>query len=115
MILSPAEVNILGEGGLIELGAHTMTHPSLKVLSPSKQMEEILGSKAQLENIISHPVTSFSYPHGDYSVETIKLVQRAGFQTASTTNCRCVRPDADPFQLPRFQIDDWNGGEFLRH
>src|SRR5215216_4612369 len=29
--LSPAEVNILGEGGLIELGAHTMTHPSLKV------------------------------------------------------------------------------------
>jgi peptidoglycan/xylan/chitin deacetylase (PgdA/CDA1 family) len=112
--LSPDEVNILGEGGLIELGAHTMTHPSLNVLSISQQQEEISGSKLQLENIIRRPVKSFSYPHGDYSVETIELVQRAGFQGASTTNFRCVTPGADPFQLPRFQIDDWSGAEFLR-
>ena len=109
------EVNVLGEGGLIELGAHTKTHPSLKILSPSQQLEEISGSKAQLENIINHPVISFSYPHGDYSVETIELVQRAGFQGASTTHFKCVAPGADPFQLPRFQIDDWSGEEFLRH
>lgn len=108
------EVNVLGEGGLIELGAHTMTHPSLQVLSASQQMEEISGSKVHLENIIGHPVTSFSYPHGEYSVETLELVQRAGFQGASTTNFKCVMSDADPFQLPRFQVDDWSGEEFLR-
>lgn len=112
--LSQDEVNILGEGSLIELGAHTMNHPSLKVLSRSQQLEEISGSKAQLENMIDHPVISFSYPHGDYSVETLELVQRAGFQGASTTNFKCVRPGTDPFQLPRFQIDDWSGEEFLR-
>ena len=112
--LSKDEVKVLGEGGLIELGAHTMTHPSLKVLSTSQQMEEISGSRAQLENIIGHPVISFSYPHGEYSVETIELVKRAGFQGASTTNFKCVMSGADPFQLPRFQIDDWSGEEFLR-
>jgi peptidoglycan/xylan/chitin deacetylase (PgdA/CDA1 family) len=112
--LSKDEVNVLGEGGLIELGAHTITHPSLKLLSTSQQMEEISGSKAQLENIIGHPVISFSYPHGEYSLETIELVQRAGFHGASTTNFKCVKPGADPFQLPRFQIDDWSGEELLR-
>jgi len=113
--LSKNEVNVLGEGGLIELGAHTMTHPSLKGLSASQQMKEISGSKAQLENIIGHPVTSFSYPHGEYSVETMEFVQRTGFQGACTTAFKCVMPGADPFQLPRFQIDDWSGEEFLRH
>jgi peptidoglycan/xylan/chitin deacetylase (PgdA/CDA1 family) len=112
--LSKDQVNTLGEGGLIELGAHTMTHPSLTVLSASRQMEEISGSKAQLEDIIGQPVTSFSYPHGEYSAETLELVRRAGFQGATTTNCECVLPRTDPFQLPRFQVDDWGGEEFLR-
>jgi peptidoglycan/xylan/chitin deacetylase (PgdA/CDA1 family) len=112
--LSKHEVNALREGSLIEVGAHTVTHPSLTVLSKSQQMEEIANSKTQLENIMGHPVTNFSYPHGDYSVETIDLVHKAGFQSASTTKFKCVFPDADPFQLPRFQVDDWSGEEFLR-
>jgi len=112
--LNKQEVHVLREGSLIELGAHTVTHPSLTVLSKIQQMEEISNSKTQLENIIGHPVTNFSYPHGDYSVETIDLVQQAGFHSASTTNFKCVFPDADQFQLPRFQVDDWSGEEFLR-
>ena len=112
--LTRDEVHILGTGSLIELGAHTVTHASLRLLSDSQQMEEIAGSKAQLESIIGHPVTSFSYPHGEYSPETTNLVQRAGFLGASTTTFQCVRPSADPFQLPRFQVDDWGGEEFLR-
>ena len=112
--LSMHEVNALKEGSLIEMGAHTVTHPSLTVLSKLQQMEEITNSKTQLENIIGHPVTNFSYPHGDYSDETIDLVHKAGFHSASTTNFKCVFPNADPFQLPRFQVDDWSGEEFLR-
>jgi peptidoglycan/xylan/chitin deacetylase (PgdA/CDA1 family) len=112
--LSKDEVNTLGEGNLIELGAHTVTHASLRLLSNSQQMDEISGSKTQLENIISRPVTSFSYPHGEYSLETRGLVRRAGFHGASTTNFQCVLPGTDPFQLPRFQVDDWSGEEFLR-
>jgi hypothetical protein len=77
-------------------------------------MEEIASSKTQLENIIGYPVTDFSYPHGDYSLETRELVHKAGFQSASTTEIKCVFPDADPFQLPRFQVDDWSGDQFLR-
>ena len=112
--LNTHEVNVLREGSLIEVGAHTVTHPSLTVLSKVQQLEEIASSKTQLENIIGYPVTDFSYPHGDYSLESMELVHKAGFQSASTTNVKCVFRDADPFQLPRFQVDDWNGERFLR-
>ena len=112
--LNEDEVNVLGKGGLIEIGAHTMTHPSLKITSRLQQMAEISGSKTKLENIIGRPVRSFSYPHGEYTFETLELVQSAGFRGAFTTNFKCVMPGADPFQLPRFQVDDWSGEEFLR-
>ena len=112
-ILTKEEAHTLGEGALIELGAHTMTHPSLKTLSTPEQKEEIVGSKVKLENLLGRQVTSFSYPHGEYSAQTIELVRRAGFETATTTNFRCVRRQTDRFQLPRFQVNNWNGKEFL--
>jgi peptidoglycan/xylan/chitin deacetylase (PgdA/CDA1 family) len=91
-----------------------MTHPSLNAHSIEQQKQEIVGSKIQLEEILGHPVTSFSYPHGEYSDETIGLVRDAGFHGATTTNFKCVFSNEDPFQLPRFQVDDWDGDEFLR-
>lgn len=112
--LTPDEVHLLGQGGLIELGAHTVTHASLTTLPAEKQMEEIWQSKAQLEKIINRPVSSFSYPHGDYSLGTASLVQEAGFDSACTTEFKCVSSGSDPFQFPRFQVEDWDGEEFLR-
>jgi peptidoglycan/xylan/chitin deacetylase (PgdA/CDA1 family) len=112
--LNQDETIALLDEDLIELGAHTVTHPSLSLLPGPQQMEEIAGSKKQLEEIINREVTSFSYPHGEYSVETRDLVRRVGLDSACTTNHACVSRDADPLQLPRFQVDDWNGEEFLR-
>ena len=112
--LIPAEANELGQGALVELGAHTVTHASLTTLSVDRQKEEVSNSKTQLENIIHRPVTSFSYPHGDYSMETLALVRNAGFDCACTTEFKCISRGSDPFQLPRFQVDDWDGETFLR-
>ncbi len=113
-ILSKEEVNLLGNNSLIELGAHTVTHPSLTTISSAQQIEEIAGSKRQLENILNHTVTSFSYPHGEYSAETIDLARNAGFHSATAIHFKCVFPGEDLFQLPRFQVDDWSGEKFLR-
>jgi peptidoglycan/xylan/chitin deacetylase (PgdA/CDA1 family) len=114
-ILTKEELHRLENGSLIELGAHTVTHPSLPTLSAGQQIEEIVGGKAQLESILGHPVTSFSYPHGEYSPKTINLVRNAGFHSATAIHFRCVFSGADPFELPRFQVDDWSGEKFLRH
>lgn len=113
-ILSKEALHQLESGSLIELGAHTVTHPSLPTVSAAQQLEEIVGSKTQLENILGHPVASFSYPHGEYSSETINLVRSAGFHSATAIHFRCVFSAEDPFELPRFQVDDWGGEKFLR-
>jgi peptidoglycan/xylan/chitin deacetylase (PgdA/CDA1 family) len=55
---------IHAEGGLVEVGAHILTHSVLSTLPAATQRDEILESKACLEEIPGQPVTSFSYPYG---------------------------------------------------
>ena len=38
----------------------------------------------------------------------------AGFESACTTFDDVVRPAADPFQLPRMLVRDWDGERFSR-
>jgi len=110
--LTLAEVLELDLGGAIEVGSHTVTHPFLSALPAASQQNEIEQSKADLEEIIGHPVTSFAYPYGNYTAETAALVKRAGFACACSTFGDTVWQRTDCFQLPRFQVEDWDGEEF---
>lgn len=114
-VLSTAETIRLAEGGLVEVGAHTMTHPVLSRLSSSKQREEIRQSKAYLEGILGRPVISFAYPHGldaDYTQETVGLVRESGFECACVATPGRVRCGVDVHQLPRFVVQDQDGETF---
>jgi len=115
--LSREEISAIAQGELIEIGAHTVTHPVLSALSGEAQRHEIQGSKAGLEAILGHPVTSFAYPHGsrsDYTAETIAIVQESGFICACASDNGVVGLSADCFQLPRVHVPDWDGTEFAR-
>lgn len=115
--LSLAEVSTLAEGGLIEVGAHTVTHPALAALPAASQRDEIGRSKARLEEILDRPVESFSYPfgrQGDYTAETVAIVREAAFSCACSNFDGAVTVDTDPFQLPRVYVHDWSGREFAR-
>lgn len=111
-IMNLEEVSALGNG-LIEIGAHSVTHPFLSFLPPTRQREEIQDSKTHLEEIIGQKVVSFAYPHGNYSEETTALVREAGFTSACTTYPRSVRR-CDRFKLPRVVVEDWDGEEFAK-
>lgn len=56
------EVSALGKGGLIEIGAHSVTHPFLSFLPIARQREEIQDSKTRLEEIVGQKVVSFAIP-----------------------------------------------------
>jgi peptidoglycan/xylan/chitin deacetylase (PgdA/CDA1 family) len=110
--LSSAEMVRLAEGGLLEVGAHTMTHPVLSKLPVPKQRDEVRQSKAHLEEILGQPVNSFAFPHGlksDYTQETIAIVREAGFDCACAAFPGIVRGGADAHQLPRFVVRDDDG------
>lgn len=112
--LLPEEVIALGEGELIEIGAHAVNHPILSVQSRQTQQYEIQKCKVDLEKMLGRRVNSFAYPYGEYTPEVIKLIQEAGFCCACSTREQSVWWQTDRFQLPRFEVQDWNGEEFAR-
>ncbi len=108
------ELHTLAAGGLIEIGAHTVTHPILKGLAEGVQRNEVRTSKAWLEELLDREVESFAYPYGTAAPDTVRLVGEAGFRRACTTAAGPVPPGGDPFRVPRVTVEDWDGDEFLR-
>jgi peptidoglycan/xylan/chitin deacetylase (PgdA/CDA1 family) len=114
-IMNAAEIARLAGGGLVEIGAHTVTHPVLATLSPTAQRVEIFDSRSTLEEIVGRRVTSFAYPFGNrahYQPETAALVREAGFERACANGPALVDRWANPFEVPRGLVRDWNGDEF---
>jgi peptidoglycan/xylan/chitin deacetylase (PgdA/CDA1 family) len=111
-ILESEEVSALAEGGLVEIGAHTLSHEMLPAHTVDFQQTEIEKNKVYLENLLGQAVISFSYPFGEYSRETVSLVREAGFTCACSVIPDVVWRDSDRFLLPRFAVNDWNGEEF---
>ena len=121
-LLSADELRALADGDLIEIGAHTMTHPALGTLPASAQWDEIQQSKIRLEDVVGRPVSSFAYPFGrrcDYLPETVSIVRDVGFARACSNFPGVVEPSTDRFQSPRVQYrigteksfpHAWNGG-----
>jgi len=99
---------------LIELGAHTVTHPALPALPEASQREEIRQCKLELEQLLGRPVTSFAYPYGQYTAETAALVREEGFSSACSTQAGFVNQQTDLFCLPRMRVEDWDGERLAR-
>jgi peptidoglycan/xylan/chitin deacetylase (PgdA/CDA1 family) len=114
VVITGAEAHELAAEGLIEIGSHSQSHPSLPDLGISRQRQEIANSSATLEEIIGRPVRSFAYPYGNYDRDTPGLVKEEGFARACTIVPRHVRSGNDPYLLPRFAVSDWDGEEFTK-
>lgn len=112
--LSAEELLRLAKGNLLEIGAHTVSHPMLAQLSKAQQESEIVQSKRHLEDLLNNPVNSFSYPHGSFSETTVAAVRDAGYARACTSLNDIASSRSDCFQLPRFWVPDWDGDQFSR-
>lgn len=104
--LSREELLTLSQGKLIEIGSHTVTHPFLAALPKSSQLNEIQRSKTFLEESIGRPVRNFAYPYGIYAKETVKIVRKAGFDSACSTIVDNVWHGSHRFQLPRVGVEN---------
>jgi peptidoglycan/xylan/chitin deacetylase (PgdA/CDA1 family) len=115
--LSAPQVKDLAAGGLVTVGAHTVTHPRLSALPLDRQCEEIDLSKRHLEHVLDQSVTTFAYPYGsrlDYSGHTVAAVRDSGFAGACSNFFEPITRRTDPLQLPRVIIRDCDGDTFAR-
>lgn len=79
------QLKIAANSALVEIGAHTVTHPDLSSLPSENQRWEIAESKRVLEELTGKSVRYFAYPSGQYARTTIELVKDAGYQAAFAT------------------------------
>ncbi|MFL6289946.1 MAG: polysaccharide deacetylase family protein [Thermoanaerobaculia bacterium] len=93
----------------VEIGAHTLSHPSLALLPAVEQERELAGARSRLEELLGRPVTLLAYPFGkpgDVSEETEDLARRAGYRAAFTTVPRRLVPSSPLFALPRLTVHE---------
>jgi peptidoglycan/xylan/chitin deacetylase (PgdA/CDA1 family) len=83
--LSWDEIRDLVGGGLVDVQAHTRTHPLLPGVDDAQADDEIAGCKRDIEAQVGYELTSFCYPAGLYGERELALVRAAGYRAAVTT------------------------------
>ncbi len=105
--LSWPEIWTMKESGLIEIGSHTITHPNLVMLysySPKRCWEQIVNSKLYLEQNLHTRINFLSYPYGKYNKAIEKMVKKAGYLGAVSTEAGNNYPYTDEFGLRRWRV-----------
>lgn len=97
----------MSKGGM-DIGIHTYNHLSMEVLSSSEQEKEIEESLKILANIVNGDLNVFSYPHGRYSEETLKLLDKSGFALGVRLGSESLSSATHKFLIPRYDANDFN-------
>jgi peptidoglycan/xylan/chitin deacetylase (PgdA/CDA1 family) len=112
--MTPDELHALMDGGLVDVGAHSVTHPLLSRLRAAEKAHEIRQSRADCERLTGRTPAAFAFPNGDLDAESHTLVRDAGFELACTSQPDLVWDAGDALATPRIHVSDESGPAFLR-
>ena len=88
-----------------EVGSHTLTHAPLRYCSRERAQQELVTSKEVLELWCQVKVKHFSYPWGQHSSGTRKLIVETGlYDSAATIERGRMFAAQDPFSLKRDSV-----------
>ena len=88
----------------IAFGSHTCTHRALPELSEKEQLDELAGSREELEAALGQPVTTLAYPYNKQNRKIRRLVRRAGYRAAVLGRGRLNARWTNPYALMRIAI-----------
>lgn len=89
---------------LVEIGAHSRTHPILSHCTLEVQRDEVAGSKLDIEAAIQRAARTFCYPNGqasDLSVDTEQLVRASGYESAVVAYGGLASKESNLYRLER--------------
>lgn len=102
-LLSANEIEELGAAGIL-FGAHTRTHCSLPDATDTEVVDEIQGSRLDLEGALEKPIETFAYPYGRLDDRAVAAVRGGAYTGACTVVPRLARLDDDPLLVPRIEV-----------
>lgn len=101
--LTEKELRNVIDSGLIDVGAHTVHHVSLRDRTFKAAQYEIDQSKTMLEENYHIHVVSFAYPYGTFDKQAINIIKDAGFTTAASTIPGIIQSKQNRFFLYRIR------------
>lgn len=94
------------KSGLVEIGAHSLSHPILANESMDRSEWEIKKSVSDLTSLIDVDVRTFAYPNGieglDYGQREMDLLGQAGVELAFSVDPDVISSKSKPLSLPRW-------------
>jgi len=102
-ILAIDQVKQMAADG-IRFGAHTRSHCRLPEADDGALVDQIDGSREDLEAALGGPIETFAYPYGRYDERAVASVGEAGFAAACTIEGGLAKLDDDPFLVPRIEV-----------
>ena len=102
-------VKEMGQSDLVEIGAHTISHPALSTLTVRSARKEMEMGRSILEAHLAQPIKHFAYPFGKASEageREFAICRELGFASATTTRFGCLFPHHldTPHSLPRIAV-----------
>jgi peptidoglycan/xylan/chitin deacetylase (PgdA/CDA1 family) len=88
----------------LEIGAHTRNHLYLTRCEDIQLIDEIHGSKCDLEALLGVSVTQFCYPYGGVDKRVAQAVRQAGYSAATTTHRARAMTTSNIMRLPRVPV-----------
>lgn len=112
--MSQAQVQKVVKSGLIEIGAHTVHHLSLKNKPYEIVKKEVDDSKTMIENTYHVKVVSFAYPNGAFDEQAVDIVKSDGYTTAVSTVPGIQQNQVNRYFLYRIRPGERTGPNLLK-
>lgn len=103
-ILDKAGLREMDASGKVEIMPHTRNHVELDQVEDDEAVEEVVGARGDLEDLLGKPADILSYPKGRHSQAVEDFLRRERWRGAVCVNRGLVHADADPFRMPRNSI-----------
>jgi peptidoglycan/xylan/chitin deacetylase (PgdA/CDA1 family) len=102
--LSAAQVEAMRP--YVDFQSHTRFHPILTRCDDRECIDEIGGSKREIEELTGAPCEHFAYTNGNYGSREMAELKQAGYKTGRTCDVGWNDEHTDPFRLRAFDIPD---------
>jgi peptidoglycan/xylan/chitin deacetylase (PgdA/CDA1 family) len=93
----------------MEIGSHTVNHEELPKLNATRVWQELVISRAMIEQRLGQEVHSIAYPYGRFDEEVAHLAREAGYWIAVTTKQGVTHSTENLLTLRRVRV---RGGMF---
>lgn len=88
----------------MEVGFHTLDHPSLPNIDPASVRSAVSVGRDQLSESLGTPIVRFAYPHGRTNRSVTDSVRAEGYASAWTTTKRTVTDRDDRMERGRWDL-----------